>query len=46
MTALNRQLEEYEVGVKWPPASEDVSAEAEKRQMLEAVTKQRNENCD
>jgi hypothetical protein len=28
-----RQLEEYEFGVRWPPACEDVSPGAEKRPM-------------
>jgi hypothetical protein len=41
-----RQLEEQEVGVRWSPACEDVSPEAEERPLLEAVTKQRNEDRD
>jgi hypothetical protein len=28
-TVLRQQLEEYEVGVRWPPACEDVSPGAE-----------------
>jgi hypothetical protein len=39
-------LEEYEVGVRWPPACEDVSPGAKERPLLEAVTKQRSEDRD
>jgi hypothetical protein len=41
---LRRQLEKWNVGVRWPPACEDVSQEAEKRPLFEAVTKQRSED--
>jgi hypothetical protein len=40
------QLEEQEVGVRGPPACEDVSPGAEERPLLEAVTKQRSEDRD
>jgi hypothetical protein len=43
---LRRQLEDYEVGVRWPPACEDVSPEAEERPLLEDVTKQHGEFRD
>jgi hypothetical protein len=32
--------------VKWPPACEDVSPEAEERPLLEDVTKQSSEELD
>jgi hypothetical protein len=32
--------------VRWPPACEDVSSEAEERPLLEDVTKQRSEDRD
>jgi hypothetical protein len=35
-----------EVGVKWSPACEDVSQEAEERPLLEDVTKQSSEDRD
>jgi hypothetical protein len=37
---LRQQLEEYEVGVRWLPACEEVSPEAEEHPLLEAITKQ------
>jgi hypothetical protein len=43
---LRRQLEEYEVGVTWPPACEDVSPGAEERSLLEDVSRQRSEDRD
>jgi hypothetical protein len=43
-TVLRQQSEEWEVGVRWPPACEDVSPGAEERPLLEAVTKQRSED--
>jgi hypothetical protein len=43
---LRRQLEEQEVGVRSPPACEDVSPRAEDRLLLEDVTKQRSEDRD
>jgi hypothetical protein len=46
MRALRRQVEEQEVGVRWPPACEDVSPGAEERPLLENVTKQRSEDRD
>jgi hypothetical protein len=32
--------------VRWPPACEDVSPEAEERLLLEDITKQRSEDGD
>jgi hypothetical protein len=43
---LRRQLEEWEVCVRWSPACEDVSPGAEERSLLEDVTKQRSEDRD
>jgi hypothetical protein len=43
---LLRQLEKYEVGVRWPPACEDVSSEAGERPLLEDFAKQRSEDRD
>jgi hypothetical protein len=40
-TVLRRQLEEEEVGVRWPTACEDASQEAEESPLLEDVSKQR-----
>jgi hypothetical protein len=34
---LRRQLEELEVGVRWPPAGEDVSPGAKDRPLLEVL---------
>jgi hypothetical protein len=42
--ALRRQLEEYEVGVRWWPACEDVITDVEGRPLLEAATKHSSEN--
>jgi hypothetical protein len=42
LRVLRRQLEVEEVGVRWPPACEDVSSEADERPLLEDVTKQRD----
>jgi hypothetical protein len=39
-------LEELEVGVRWPPACENLSPGAEQRPLLEDVTKQRSEGRD
>jgi hypothetical protein len=36
---VQSQQSEYEVGVRWSQACEDVSSEAEERPPLEAVTK-------
>jgi hypothetical protein len=44
VTVLRRQLEGWEVGVRWLPACEDVIPGAEERPLLEDVTKQRNEH--
>jgi hypothetical protein len=41
-TVLRQQLEEWEFGVRWPPACEDLSLGAEERLRLENVTKQRD----
>jgi hypothetical protein len=41
-SVLRRQLEEYEIGVRLPPACEDVSPGAEERPLLEDVIKQRD----
>jgi hypothetical protein len=43
---LRRQLKEEEVDVRWSPASEDMSAEAKGRLLLEDINKQRNEDRD
>jgi hypothetical protein len=43
---LRLQLEEGEVGVRWPPACEDMRLVAEERPLLEATTKQRREDRD
>jgi hypothetical protein len=43
---LRRQLEEWEVGVIWPPACEDVRPGAEERPLLEDVTKQHSDDRD
>jgi hypothetical protein len=45
-TVLRRQLEEEEVGVRWPPACQDMSLEAEEHPLLEDVTKQCSEDRD
>jgi hypothetical protein len=45
-TILRRQLEEYEVGVRWPPACEDVSPGAKERPLLQGVTNRRSEDRD
>jgi hypothetical protein len=34
------------VGVRWPAACDDLGLEAERRPLLEDVTKQRSEDCD
>jgi hypothetical protein len=41
-----RQLEEYDIGVRWPPVCEDVSPGAEESPLLEDVTQQRSEDRD
>jgi hypothetical protein len=41
---LRRQLQEYEVGVRWPSACEDVIPEVEEIPLLEAVTNSVTEN--
>jgi hypothetical protein len=43
---LSRPSEEQEVGVRWPPACEDVNPGAEERPLLEDFTKQRSEDRD
>jgi hypothetical protein len=43
---LRRQIDEYKVGVRWPPAYEDMSPEGEERPLLEVDTKQLNEDRD
>jgi hypothetical protein len=43
---LRRELEEYEFGVKQPPAYEDVSPGTEERLLLEELIRQRNEDRD
>jgi hypothetical protein len=40
---LRRQLEEQEVGMRWPSPCEDVSLGAEECPLLEAVTKQHSD---
>jgi hypothetical protein len=45
-TVQRRQLEKLEVGVRWPPAWEDLSPGAKERPLLEDVTKQRREDRD
>jgi hypothetical protein len=45
-TVLRRQLEGRKVGVRWPPACEDVIPGAEKLPLLEDDTKQRSEDRD
>jgi hypothetical protein len=41
-----RQLEEVEVGVRWPPACENVNQKVEERPLLEDVTKQLSQDRD
>jgi hypothetical protein len=43
-SVLRWQLEEQEVGVRWPPACKDVSPGAEERSLSEDVTKQSSED--
>jgi hypothetical protein len=41
---LRQKSQEEEVGVRWPPACEDVSPRAEERPLLEDVTKKCRED--
>jgi hypothetical protein len=45
-TVIRRQFEEWEIGMRWPPACEYVIPEAEERPLLEDVTKQCSEDRD
>jgi hypothetical protein len=45
-SVLRLQLQEQEVGVKWLPACEDVSPEAEEHPLLGDITKQSSEDRD
>jgi hypothetical protein len=46
LRVLRRQLERQQIGVRWPPACEDVSPRTENRPLLEDITKQRSEDRD
>jgi hypothetical protein len=46
MIVFRWQSEEYADGVRWPPASEDVSPGAEEHPLPEDVAKQRSEDRD
>jgi hypothetical protein len=45
-TFLRRRLEEWEFGVRWSPACEEVSPEAKVHSLLKDVTKQSSEDRD
>jgi hypothetical protein len=40
------ELEEQGAGVRWPPATDDVSPGAEERPLLEDITQKHSENRD